>query len=412
MKVFFKNYKSDTRGNVSAMFGISLLAITAAVGAAIDYSLITSKDQRLQSAMDAATLYSAVNQNSENFESDAQAILSNQISDLNLNDVSVSFVKQGDTVVGSLNAKSDLVFSGVLGRDDADFSVRSVITAIETKAEADVGEASGPCIILLKENNTTLTLNSNGKVDATNCEVHVNSNSNQAIMVNSNAYVDSKRTCVDGKAHTNGNGYVTGLETGCTPSGDILDGEIPIPSDTNCDFNGFNHNGGYRKLTPGVYCGWYAFQGGGVDIEMEPGLYVLKNGGWNFNSGKVTGHGVTFYFANNSNINFNSGIDVDFIAPSSGDYKNILMTEPERQWSGHLNLNDANGYDFEGVIHLPKRRLTLNSGANVDSDDLMIIADELMVNNVTLKTRFYGESGEATTSSADGETKYEVYISE
>ena len=88
------------------------------------------------------------------------------------------------------------------------------------------------------------------------------------------------------------------------------------------------------------------------------------------------------------------------------------MTEPERQWSGDLNLNDANGYDFEGVIHLPKRRLTLNSGANVDSDDLMIIADELMVNNVTLKTRFYGESGDATTSGADGETKDEVYISE
>ena len=412
MKVFFKNYKSDTRGNVSVMFGISLLAITAAVGAAIDYSLITSKDQRLQSAMDTATLYSAVNLNSENFESDAQALISNQISDLNLNDVSVSFVKQGDTVVGSLNAKSDLVFPGVLGRDNADFSVRSVITAIETKAEANVGEASGPCIVILNENNTTLTLNSNGKVDATNCEVHVNSDSNSAIMVNSNAYVDSKRTCVDGQAHTNGNGYVTGLETGCTPSGDILDGEIPIPSDTNCDFNGFNHNGGYRKLTPGVYCGWYNFQGGGVDIEMEPGLYVLKNGGWTFNSGKVTGHGVTFYFANNSNINFNSGIDVDFIAPSSGDYKNILMTEPERQWSGHLNLNDANGYDFEGVIHLPKRRLTLNSGANVDSDELMIIADELMVNNVTLKTRFYGESGDATTSGADGETKYEVYISE
>ena len=59
MKVFFKNYKSDTRGNVSAMFGISLLAITAAVGAAIDYSLMTSKDQKLQSAMDTCLLYTS-----------------------------------------------------------------------------------------------------------------------------------------------------------------------------------------------------------------------------------------------------------------------------------------------------------------------------------------------------------------
>jgi len=142
---------------------------------------------------------------------------------------------------------------------------------------------------------------------------------------------------------------------------------------------------------------------------MDPGLYVVRNGGLNFDSGTVTGHGVTFYFAENSNVTFNNGIDVDFTAPSSGDYENILMTEPAAQWSSHLNLNDANGYDFEGVIHLPKRRLTLNSGANVDSDDLMIIAEELMINNVTLKTRFYGESGESTTS---GETTFEVYIAE
>lgn len=410
MKNLFRAYKSDAKGNVGVLFAVSVSALGIMVGAALDYSIVTSKDQKLQAAMDAATLYSAVNLNSPSFEQDAQTFLANQIDDLNLKNVSTSFSREGDKVIGTFDGTSDVIFASLIGKDVVDLSSRSVITAIETEvAEAEVGEAGGPCIVVLKENNTSLTLNSNAHLDAPDCEVHVNSTSNQAAMVNST--LEAKRTCVVGDVTINSGGSVTGLETGCDASGDILDGEIVIPSDMSCDFNGFNHNGGYIKLTPGVYCGWYAFQGGNVEVDMDPGLYVIKNGGWTFNSGTVTGDGITFYFAQNSNINFNSGIDVDFSAPGTGDYANILMTEPAAQWESHLNLNDANGYNFEGVIHLPKRRLTLNSGANVDSDELMIIANELMINNVNLKTRFYGDSGEATTSGS-GETRYEVYISE
>ena len=403
-----KNYKDDIEGNVVSIFAVGVLAVAMGVAAAIDYSILTSKHQKIQSAVDAATLYSAKNQGSQTFEAEAQAFLAHQIADLNLENVSASFDVQGTNVVGSLEATSDLLFAGVLSKDITNISARSVIHSVPT----EVADASGPCIIVLKENDTALTLNRGAHLDAANCEVHVNSASNNAAMVNST--LDAKRACVEGDVVVTGNGSVTGLETGCSASGDILDGEIPTPSDMTCDFNTFTHTGGYMKLTPGVYCGWFSFQGSNVEIEMDPGLYVVRNGGLNFDSGTVTGHGVTFYFAENSNVTFNNGIDVDFTPPSSGDYENILMTEPAAQWSSHLNLNDANGYDFEGVIHLPKRRLTLNSGANVDSDDLMIVAEELMINNVALKTRFYGGAGESTTSgtTTSGETTFEVYIAE
>ena len=64
-------------------------------------------------------------------------------------------------------------------------------------------------------------------------------------------------------------------------------------------------------------------------MNFKPGVYVIKGGGWNVNGGSWTGSGVTFYFADTSHIQFNSGISATLSAPTSGTYSGLLFYEPD-----------------------------------------------------------------------------------
>ena len=119
---------------------------------------------------------------------------------------------------------------------------------------------------------------------------------------------------------------------------------------------------------------------------MASGLYVIKNGAWISDGGEWDGQGVTFYFADDSTLQFNSGVEVSLSAPSGGKYGNVLMTEAPNLNESAMVLNDSKGFDFEGIIYLPSRDLTLNSGANVRSDNLSVVADTIIVNRLSLES--------------------------
>lgn len=89
------------------------------------------------------------------------------------------------------------------------------------------------------------------------------------------------------------------LYTSCAAESDPYAGNMPAVSQTTCTHSNLNFNGGTVNLTPGVYCGWINFNSG-TNVNLAPGLYVIKNGGWNVNGGTWTGNGVTFYFADTS----------------------------------------------------------------------------------------------------------------
>ena len=170
------------------------------------------------------------------------------------------------------------------------------------------------------------------------------------------------------------------IVTSCPVEADPYLGAFPEPSSNSCDYNHGNFNNSSVNLTPGTYCGWFNFNNSDAHVSFSPGLYVIKNGGWNVNGGTWTGDGVTFYFADSSKIQFNSGVDADLKAPTEGDYANVIFTEKPGLGNSHFILNDSKGFDVEGIIYLPSRDFIFNSGSNLKGRKIELVTNTLTIN--------------------------------
>jgi len=139
-------------------------------------------------------------------------------------------------------------------------------------------------------------------------------------------------------------------------------------------------------MSPGVYCGHHNFNNSNASVTFAPGLYILKGGGWNVNGGTWQGDGVTFYYVDNSKIQFNSAVAAKMTSPTSGPYANVFMTEsPSITNNSQVIMNDDRGFDFEGIIYLPSRNVIFNSGATLRSRTMELIANTIIFNNANIE---------------------------
>jgi len=225
-------------------------------------------------------------------------------------------------------------------------------------------------------------MNSGGVINAPSCELHVASTATNSAIFNSGSTVNTSRLCLAGTSIIDNGGSHPNLVKGCTVVSDPFAGQLPVPSTTSSNCNGGNYNGGSVTLTPGVYCGWYNFNNA-PNVTFQPGLYVIKGGGWNVNGGKWTGTGVTFYFADTSKIQFNSGVNATLSAPTSGTYAGILMYEATGLSITQFIWNDSSGHQLTGLIYLPSRQMVMNAGSNATTDYLTMVVDTLTMNTST-----------------------------
>ena len=161
-------------------------------------------------------------------------------------------------------------------------------------------------------------------------------------------------------------------------------GKLPAPPSTTCSgstANGGNYNGGSVTLSPGVYCGWFNFNNA-PSVTLQPGVYVIKSGGWNVDGGAWVGSGVTFYFADSSDIQFNSGMNLTLSAPSTGTYSGILIYEADGLSNSNFVFDDSVGENLSGLIYLPSRNLTFNSTSNETTPNVTVVANTAIFDQV------------------------------
>jgi hypothetical protein len=175
---------------------------------------------------------------------------------------------------------------------------------------------------------------------------------------------------------------VPNLALGCNTASDPFAGVYPAPS-TACTVTGQNYSGTVT-LYPGVYCGWFNFNGV-TDVTFNPGVYVIRNGGWNVSGGSFKGNGVTFYFADTSKIQFNSGMDTDLSPPRNGPLKGVLFHEAPNLPKSNFIFNNAIRNKMEGLIYLPSRDVTFNADSKMGNDKSTIVVHRLILNNVKMK---------------------------
>ncbi len=94
--------------------------------------------------------------------------------------------------------------------------------------------------------------------------------------------------------------------------------------------------------------------------------------------GTWTGTGVTFYFADQSMIQFNSGAAINIKAPTSGQYKDLVMFEKSGLAVSQLPFNNAPNFTLDGIIYLPSRVVYFNRGSRL-TGDVTVVVDQLIL---------------------------------
>ena len=362
-------------GNVSILFALSSVAVMLAIGMAVDYAKAGATHRQMQNAVDAGVLAGA--KAAASSDQSAALKLANQVfaGHFARADASATFAFNSDgSLSGSASYAMPTLFAGFTGAAILDLGVR-----------AKAISAGAPVCILLTAPNLSQSLlaNSGATIKAPNCEIDVASAANPGAIFNAGVTINAAKTCLKSATTINNGGAVSNLKLGCATAANPFVGALPAPASTTCagaTANGGNYSGAVA-LSPGVYCGWFNFNGA-TTVTLKPGVYVIKNGGWNVNGGAWSGAGVTFYFADSSRIQFNSGMSLTLNAPTTGTYAGILFYEPDGLANSQFVFNDSVSETFSGLIYLPSRSVTFNSTSNLTTPNLTLVAYSAIFNTL------------------------------
>ncbi len=273
------------------------------------------------------------------------------------------------------------------------FLTRDRMIRVSAQARFAVPETP-PCISVLANSEQALLLNSGANLQAKDCEVHVHSQKNAAIVLNAGVKVTAEKLCVKGNKILNNGGSAPGLETNCAVAPDPYAGKFAEPTvPGSCTTSGAR-DGTTHSLKPGLHCS--VNFNGSPKLTFEPGLHIIR-GDMNINSGAtVIAEDVTFYFPDTgSRIQANGGLTMTAKAPATGPYAGVLMFEKTSDAANNAQkrpfvFNGSVSEQLEGVIYLPNRDVTYNSTTNVKASRMSIVANTMIVNSANWTFEGYG----------------------
>jgi Flp pilus assembly protein TadG len=397
LRNLFNAFCRAREGNLGVIFALAAIPVIGAIGAAVDFSKVSAVKSQMQNSLDAAVL-AGVTQASANQVSMAGNVFDGDIAGKYGTTTTRSFTQNADgSLSGTASTSVSMSFLSALPVPVPPFSLTVNSMATPGK-QATVSPAASVCILLLNQTKQGLLVNSGVVLNAPTCDVHVLSTNSTAAMFNSTLGV--KTICIKGSTIVRNGGVTPPAVTNCATISDPFASKMPAVTVGSCDHNNQTYNGS-TMLNPGTYCGWTNFNGSGT-LTFNPGLYIIKSGGMTFNSGwTVNGAGVTFYLVDqNATITFNSNVNANLSAPTSGTYANILMFEPAGLSNTNLPINGTSGSSFTGLLYLPSRDVTINSVSNVTSTQVTMVFSTLTLNTMNWAIA----PGAASTALSSGTT--------
>lgn len=359
-------------GTVAVISAVAMVVLLSAIGIAIDYGRATYVQTRMQTALDTAVLAAAALDLSKQGAT-ATSTFNTNFKMADAGTVSLTFGNDATGFTGTARTDVKTTLASVLG-------VRQLPVTVRSSAKLGSGGSSGAvCILVLDPTaSQALLVNGGASVTAPNCEVHVKSTGPNAAVFNAATTLDTAKICIEGTSILDNGGTHPNTQTGCSTAIDPFAGTLPSPVTTGCDYTALNFNGGTVNLQPGVYCGGINFNSA-PNVTFAPGVYVVKGGDWNVNGGTWSGSEVTFFFADSSRIQFNSGVASSLTAPTSGTYSGIFMFEADGLAHSPFVLDDSKGFKVSGLIYLPSRDMIFNYGSSITSKTMTLVANTLIL---------------------------------
>lgn len=394
----FRRFLTNASGSTAVIFGLTLLPLLLAAGAAVDFTNVTRTKTALQLAVDAAALVGAKN---ATLSSGAREQLARSTVYANLGTLQA---KINPTVSGATPAAGKYAVTATANVPTSVMKLMQIdVVPISARATAIAMQPPATRVCLLAKSQTAspgLLANASASIFGPNCEIHVASTGNPAATFNSGNVFNVPKLCVAGTQILQNSVTLPTLSTGCATAADPFASTLPAVSVGACTVNDQNYTGNVT-LSPGVYCGSFNFNASG-SITLLPGLYIFKNTRWNLNTGwSINGSGVTFYFADDdSYVQINGGVTATLTAPTSGSYSDILMFEPPGLTQSSFTVNGGASHIFRGLVYLPSRNVTFNDMSNVTAEQMTIVVNSVILN--TLNWNLQSSAGREITPPGAG----------
>ena len=391
-------------GSTAVLFAVTCAMLLLTVGGAVDYMRLVSMKSDMQSVADGAAIMSA------------RAITVAQTDEASIKAIATNYVQayaDGNISNSTVEVDVDLdrrrVELKMTLQPNTDFQTPFVGKVLNTTSTAEVIGQMPLCVLGLdSDSQETLDLNANSLLTGIDCAVYSNSKSPRGISVDAGGTLSAGMVCTAG----GGSGDISpSLTKDCPPLDDPLSGRAQ-PDASTCTYTDkalgidrsqlTTENGQWRLITmdtageqsgvnrdiaqptldldstqrqvvvlsPGVYCGGLLI-GGGYDVELEPGIYVMKDGPL-FVDGTVRLHGshVGVYFSGEGSTLFvGSGTSIHLTAPTDGILAGLLFYQDRSNEVGQrFAILSDDAHVLTGTIYLPVGDLI------VDSDEA--IADQ------------------------------------
>ena len=409
----------DERGQATILMALFMgIVMLGFIAFALDVGYLFQKKRLAQAAADAAALAAAEEgvtngQNAANIAATLNGFNTSLATNpatvklrtqLTGNYPSTAPVIQSNWVTATVSQPIHTFFLGAFNR------TMSTVTVSATSVAAG-GLNISDCLCLEGATGTVLNMSNDAKFTGGNCAIRENSMSSNAITVVGSASVCAQAIGTSaawddtsGGANVNNGGsvcptakLVSGLAA-CTPA-------MPnVPVDTTCSADPYTQlSGGGVSYTVGpnstygttqngntVCYNGLTVNGNGDTATLNPGIYVINNGGTlHFNSGgpNLGGNGVVFYLTNGANLAIDNGANVNLVAggntksgggtgQDTGIYDGILFyQDPGYPAAANDPTNDAGDAQpisiqggstvfINGEIIAPLAAVTLGNGSS------------------------------------------------
>lgn len=394
------HFRPAEQGQVLLTFSLAVIPITAAVGAAVDYSRASSVKAAMQGALDSAML-SVATENAGGNGDVSSALITRFKAVLRRPEAQNVQLTGSYDSTGALSAEATATvpadFFGLLG-----------VTNMKVAVRAKVGVAlpKGCVLALDKTAPDAASIQGTGTLQLNGCALYDDSNSGTALSLGGSASLTADFVGVVG----NISGYYSinaskGIRTGIRAVPDPY-ADLTIPTFSGCDQRNFNGKN-TMTISPGVYCGGMNFNANAV-ITFSPGIYYIDGGSFTVNGGAVlTGTGVTLVFTSSTGSNWptatiNGGASISLSAPNSGPMGGLVVVGDRRMTTGTVYklLGGANQV-FGGGIYLPKAALSYSGNNSSPNGCIEIIADTIAFSgnsSLSINCAAYGTKAVGSTT--------------
>jgi hypothetical protein len=381
------NFFSTQRGQALIIISLAAIGLFAIVGLAVDGSAKFSDRRHAQNAADSAAYAGALARVSNDAQWKLVALdralgngynnnlLNNTVTVYSCNETGANcgpYAGRADVIKVAVTSDVKTYFARVIGV----LQMHNTVQALALAKQGYTGAPfSGNAIASLALSGNGFDAHGTPVWNITGGGVFVNSTSASAATCGGNAGVISPSVTAVGGTNLSCHTVTVGTTTTGATQLDYSDYSSIFPRRPTCNGVATKVSGQWRPQS-GADGSQVVWNG---DMDFAPGLYCVTNSPGNFH-GNITGTGVTFYITrSNFSLRLNGGGTVSASAPTSGEYKGILLYLAP-QVSGETLLNTqaldlrGNGSaNIVGTIIAPSATVTMfgNSGTGAYNSQII-----------------------------------------